>query len=993
MNKTQQQAFKRLLADNSASMRWLDPVFDNSEQRAWLNQYREFLRKTYTDTDFAGVADANQRTPMALTKIYVAEQFSKKDLSADDTPASKLDNEPGLNLEDLLIEFSVDNTPKAVNGRAIIIGAPGSGKSTLIKLLAVACADQGRVSHARYLGRRIVIPFILRELDLKGIANTDDLLQLWAQRVNKQSAEQVTINLEHLHYYLKKGWGIIAFDGVDEVGIKYRRRVRRLVYAFAGRYPDCALLVTGRPVGFENLSFSGPSNSSTKRILALENKNLKNNPIVLNYSRVVSSENLFTQEFLPYYYIRPFSQQQIEHYVMHWYNNRYPHDETKRQIESTELLTNLENHTNLSAIKRRPIYLASLTYIHDVKGRLPNSQVLAYQTMVEAYLDVLDTAKRFHETQFPEEISKDFSAEDKTLVLEWLAHDLHNKQTGEPVSENSPFNLRISAKEFDNWLTDKLTKELQQTDIEPQDIPALRRYFISRSGLLVEPEQGVLSFSHLSFQEYLAGAWIYRQMGNHQFDLISFFQDELLDKVLGASGHPVGIAFFGIHTRAQQGSFQEILLEKTWLNTEQNSLAEFEFIDKLMSEGEHRFSPEFIIKLWQHYWQLAVHDLSASWVNIFSSACQSSKPWFNHALAWLESRFMQLTANDAKEIILYSTLPQNILAGLWEEADKNAQLSSLINDMNETLKWSLDCHALYMEVRNALFDHFSLAELLLFGESGQAILPLAYLQEKTEEQYAYHLYLASDSLFLLTNGDRDRDRDRARIRARIRVRALALDRALARARDPALDRDRNRARARDRARALGRDLRRNRDRDRNRNRNRDLARARDLARDLVRDLDRTLTITLALTRDLDLDQKTISLLIIWLTSFSTVRITPIILINPQQACKQLERLADRNAEFKALFEEDWFPYRSLKQNINNPFQVEPIEVLSHRLFQQLIRALQEASVDISALPEQIALKPGDALRTWHGDAAADKYLEDLKVAGWDVDTEPWPPKK
>ncbi|MCK5666354.1 MAG: hypothetical protein KAI17_22845, partial [Thiotrichaceae bacterium] len=126
MNEEKKQVFKRLLADNSASMRWLDPVFDNREQRAWLNQYREFLRKTYTDTDFAGVADASQRTPMALTRIYVAEQFSKQHISVDDAAAEQLDNEAGLDLEDLLIEFNSDNTPTAVNGRAIIIGDPGS---------------------------------------------------------------------------------------------------------------------------------------------------------------------------------------------------------------------------------------------------------------------------------------------------------------------------------------------------------------------------------------------------------------------------------------------------------------------------------------------------------------------------------------------------------------------------------------------------------------------------------------------------------------------------------------------------------------------------------------------------------------------------------------------------------------------------------------------------------------------------------------------------
>ncbi|MGH8474166.1 MAG: NACHT domain-containing protein, partial [Methylococcales bacterium] len=630
MNQNQLQAFKHLLADNGASTRWLDPVFDNREQRAWLNHYREFLTKIYSPADFAGVADASQQTPMALARIYIDEQFSLNESALHDVDVESgknPDSESGLYLEDLLIEFNPDHSPRAVNGKAVIIGAPGSGKSTLVKMLAVACSDPGRVAHARYLGRRLVIPFILRELDLKGIANTDQLLQRWAERVHKQSGGHYRIDLDPLRFYLQKGWAIIAFDGVDEIGMRFRRRVRRLAFAFAERYPDCALLITGRPVGFEKLPFKEMTLRMIKRIRQLEDQP----PFEIVAPNATGSRMRLPRQPLPNYSIRPFSEQQISGYIEQWYRNRYPHDQAKQEQESRELQDSLAKQSNLATLKRRPIYLASLTYIHDVKGRLPNSQVLAYKTMVEAYLDVLDAAKRFDDASHPEEASKNFSAEDKTLVLEWLAHDLHCKQTGTRTDQESPFHLRISASEFDDWLKAKLKNELAHCAIQASDVSALRRYFIARSGLLVEPEENILSFSHLSFQEYLAGAWIFRQIGNHQFDLPPFLKQELLDRILEASWHPVGIAFFGLQSRQQGGSFQETLLKQSWLIQKPKPLAEFDFLYKLISEGEPRFSPEFLRALWAHYWEIACRDLSDDWIDTFAKACQNPLNWFEHA--------------------------------------------------------------------------------------------------------------------------------------------------------------------------------------------------------------------------------------------------------------------------------------------------------------------------------------------------------------------------
>ncbi|MGH8556724.1 MAG: hypothetical protein ACRESZ_04535, partial [Methylococcales bacterium] len=429
-------------------------------------------------------------------------------------------------------------------------------------------------------------------------------------------------------------------------------------------------------------------------------------------------------------------------------------------------------------------------------------------------------------------------------------------------------------------------------------------------------------------------------------------------------------------------------------------------------------------------WGIACRNLSEDWIDAFAKACQKPLNWFEHASGWLRKKFYKIGAQDTNEIILVSVLPHVVLAKLWREAHSSGHLQKLTETMSENLKWSLDCHAPHPGIRSVLEPHFSLEEVLLIGESGSAIVPLMLLREAGPRQQAYHNYLAAESLAALVvrGPNRAWDSVQVRFRARARARAWAQDRALDWAQDWARARARDLARARagalDPALALDLDL----DLDRVLDRAQAQAQARYFALDPAGALDRaqalslalalnqyqaldhalTLALTMALALDWALDRALARALdrlrdpginhaqnrriIQWMIVYVCAKITPIVFTSPAQACKQLEGFAENQPEFKALFDREWFPYEDLKKIAKEPFQPAPIEALSHRLYFELKKFLREIHADISDLPESLALEPGEAIRKWHGDEIADQYLEDLKSAGWDPATEPWPPK-
>ncbi|MFB8126884.1 NACHT domain-containing protein [Streptomyces bacillaris] len=130
--------------------------------------------------------------------------------------------------------------------RAVILGDPGGGKSTLSLKLAFDIAKQN------FSATSAVIPFLVVLRDYTRDFETGKATMLQYLEQLCRSPYNVEPGTDLVEYALSSGRAFIIFDGLDElIDTSLRRKVVDLVESFAHKYPMAPILVTTRKVGYE----------------------------------------------------------------------------------------------------------------------------------------------------------------------------------------------------------------------------------------------------------------------------------------------------------------------------------------------------------------------------------------------------------------------------------------------------------------------------------------------------------------------------------------------------------------------------------------------------------------------------------------------------------------------------------------------------------------------------------------------------------------------
>lgn len=133
--------------------------------------------------------------------------------------------------------------------RAVILGTPGGGKSTL---LAKLCHDLATRYSDRFLAGRQLTPVlvVLRDYGADKKAHGRSLLQFIEHVAT--SKYQVPAPTGAFEYLLLNGRVAVFFDGLDELlETNYRQEISSDVESFGNMYPAVPILVTSREVGYE----------------------------------------------------------------------------------------------------------------------------------------------------------------------------------------------------------------------------------------------------------------------------------------------------------------------------------------------------------------------------------------------------------------------------------------------------------------------------------------------------------------------------------------------------------------------------------------------------------------------------------------------------------------------------------------------------------------------------------------------------------------------
>ena len=291
------------------------PVFvrkliDLANDHARLTRARESVRdiKAASASDFA---------KMRLIHAQDEYRFRFEDLYID---RNLKDRQTGVLADSGRMLGSTKDRP-----RAVVIGDPGVGKSTLVDHLihAISSKDQ-EVS--------FFAPILLKCREYGPVVNSTSLLEA----VRLQIGRDLHIHVEAADFedMLTLGRAFVIFDGVDEiVNLSMRRRVVERIQAFSVRFPLVSILATTRKVGYTTASFE-PSLFDT-------------------------------------YELQEYSESQVEDYVTRWFRLSARSDAERDGF--------LRESNSVRDIRNNPLMLSLLCILYRARGYIPHNRREVYR--------------------------------------------------------------------------------------------------------------------------------------------------------------------------------------------------------------------------------------------------------------------------------------------------------------------------------------------------------------------------------------------------------------------------------------------------------------------------------------------------------------------------------------------------------------------------------------------------------------------------------------
>ncbi len=414
-----------------------------------------------------------------LDQVYIAlDTRTRVPLSAEEKAQRKRDvtSDLGQPREDRPLAAL---EAAAQQRRLVLLGEPGSGKSTFVRQL-IARLARARLQHQAppqgWATTPLPLLVVLHELapalatlTLDGVT-TDQQRRRLVEAVRQQWLTQLrefhaTAFADGLEEALRSGNVLLVFDGLDEVAEGLRPRVRQAVAAVCQNYPDIhQVIITCRI-----RSYVGPA---------------------------VFPE--FTAHTLA-----PFDAAQIKQFIQAWYQTqvdlqRMNQSKAKAAVADLQQAA-LDKH--LRELAANPMLLTTMAIIHQREIGLPRERVRLYTLAVQVLLNRWQMRKGFSGSAPLTALLKD----DLKLrrILEQLAYRAHQQQAQGAKEGTLTRGELLALLEEGAYLGDAgLAAEFLD-------------YIDQRTGLLVGHGGGdaktvgshpaTYSFPHRTFQEYLAG--------------------------------------------------------------------------------------------------------------------------------------------------------------------------------------------------------------------------------------------------------------------------------------------------------------------------------------------------------------------------------------------------------------------------------------------------------------------------------------------------------
>lgn len=355
--------------------------------------------------------------------------------------------------------------------KLVLLGAPGSGKTTLMSYLAVVLA-RGRSEELGLSASTDWLPILIRIRDLAKHPELS-ILQYAKHFAEKDMCCDLLPGC-FFESWLQDGRGVILLDGLDEIAEEGKRQeIIRKIENFLGQFKQNRAIVTSRPAGYRRDSFR-------------------------------------TDEY-PHYLLQPFNDAKIEQFITNWYDSRIlDRQEATRRRESLQKA--LAENDRIKLLARNLLLLTIIALIHRYQARLPRERYKLYDKAVETLLTTWDDNREIT----AHTALKHLNLDDLRRLMERLAYWIHT-QGGTGDNEGGTL---IDREEL---LTQLILYIREQKKLERHEAKAEAERFLThirdRTGLLNEQGQDCYAFVHKTFQEYLAAQEI-RDRQEESFEVV-----------------------------------------------------------------------------------------------------------------------------------------------------------------------------------------------------------------------------------------------------------------------------------------------------------------------------------------------------------------------------------------------------------------------------------------------------------------------------------------
>ena len=429
---------------------------------------RTYLQKLRTRCNRLAIPiDGDESRPITLRDIYIDLDTRTRVSLTKAEKAARRENNTNDRAEDRVLPVM---EAAARQTRLVLLGDPGSGKSTFVNQLAshLAMLQLGELSDAPPGLEPNLLPVVLAlrdlaprlfGLDLRGGADEQRRVlcgAVWAEWRAQLAEHDAAAFAETLNNTLISGNVLLIFDGLDEVAEDARERARAAVNAIIAEYPRIKrVIVTCRvPSYTEAVKFNGFADHT----------------------------------------VAPLTEDQINAFLSKWCAAK------NTDPDKAAELARAATGDDLREMAENPMLLTTMALVHHRNTRLPRERVLLYAEAIKVLAERWQSLKDGNTRISP--ALKAVLEDDRQLwpILEQLAYNAHDAQSRQHERDLS-FGEVITLLSGPHGLKD-LALAGEFLDYVDQRAGLL----IGRGG--VDKTQKTYAFPHRTFQEYLAGCYL-----------------------------------------------------------------------------------------------------------------------------------------------------------------------------------------------------------------------------------------------------------------------------------------------------------------------------------------------------------------------------------------------------------------------------------------------------------------------------------------------------